>query len=991
MQFEKKFILKNWDGIQKQDFLPLLQKFQPDILHFVGHASEDGVPLFLNKDTGGELIAADSFIESLTWYKDKLKCVILGACYSEKLAQVLGENIRCVIGCPGLLNDQKEPQLFSPFFYQCLRDGDSVGKAFSKAKQQVKNNDGDPEIFKIYSRQGIDHEKVYLYRTSQLDRDDYLDDIIKTSESFKSQKKEQIPSFLMKISDGWNKNDEEVFQLIPTSAQDIVNQSNDLFHLVDKFLSEENSKYLIVGAPSGTGKSVFIRLLARKLVNSIIEQGFDDDKYFPVFVDLGEAQKNLNRRLENSFRQENLEETLREVIAENDNRKRILFMMDAIDDYDEGAKALLSKIQSGQPYSNYHNRKLILFTKLTPEFPSEFSNIIPDSEYIRLLPMSPGEVDDFLKNENVGFRLHEDSVVSLEKILKDKIKEECSGSDILVDSILKEELVHLRADMGNLLNLQTLVSNSKNNGYVPVNNIAILYHQMAYSHLISEKQDEEKESNIEKWILRRIAASESLYQQLSYKKIKNFLLCFLDAESIKNNNELRDIKNYVEDDKKLKYLIKYYLGLRGEVTDDPEKHEYRFFRKNFMRYFLAEYYLENFLNDKWYRLNLGIPDLMTIIFLKDIVALFSSEKKIFSYKCLFAIWNSINYFSKLKELATYPWSEVSSLDKTEIAEIVGETFKSPLLNAIKRYFLSYFMDNVSIPLGEETSPTELTKESWQVVYEYGRSYGMFIQVHRLLLLLLRQPYQDNVKPMLSHPKIKDKIPEKITLIIDSAHLFSSYLKKFMDFDLSGKDLSRSNLSGSVLCKCNLVGADLRWADLSGADLRWADLSGADLRGADLSGAKLQSLIAEGNFKSSLVGANLAGANLAGADLQNADLSYSILIGCKFDSLMNLQNAKFNNCLIDNEKLLRTLEERKIEVPTELPLSIGQLSDKLINHYKNIYRYFKQQREKNEADGLRADVKKMDTVINKLDALIDPETGKLDLRYINKTTVYSSLQ
>lgn len=63
-------------------------------------------------------------------------------------------------------------------------------------------------------------------------------------------------------------------------------------------------------------------------------------------------------------------------------------------------------------------------------------------------------------------------------------------------------------------------------------------------------------------------------------------------------------------------------------------------------------------------------------------------------------------------------------------------------------------------------------------------------------------------------------------------------KVFVNTDLSGQDLSRSNYAGASFTNVEAVGTNFKGVDLSKAVMTNVDLSKADLRGANLAGAQM---------------------------------------------------------------------------------------------------------------------------------------------------------
>lgn len=150
-------------------------------------------------------------------------------------------------------------------------------------------------------------------------------------------------------------------------------------------------------------------------------------------------------------------------------------------------------------------------------------------------------------------------------------------------------------------------------------------------------------------------------------------------------------------------------------------------------------------------------------------------------------------------------------------------------------------------------------------------------------------------------------------------------------NLRGAKFIEANLSGTILFRTDLRRADLRRADLSGAqlsgaDLRWADLRKAHLRRADLRWAKL--------IEADLSGANLAFADLSGADLSEAhiaaaDLRRADLSGARLFEA-DLHRAMLAGTNLSGADLRRTmgLSQRQLAIscaapgkPPLLPLSL----------------------------------------------------------------------
>ena len=123
-------------------------EFNPNILHFSGHGSIDGIelegenhPFFLKNDS------LDKLIEILT---SNLDCIVLNSCYSEGQALKLTQRIRTVIGMGDSIDD-KAALLFSKGFYKGVAGNIGFSKSYELGKQMISTYDYDEsEIPKLF-------------------------------------------------------------------------------------------------------------------------------------------------------------------------------------------------------------------------------------------------------------------------------------------------------------------------------------------------------------------------------------------------------------------------------------------------------------------------------------------------------------------------------------------------------------------------------------------------------------------------------------------------------------------------------------------------------------------------------------------------------------------------------------------------------------------------------------------------------------------------
>jgi hypothetical protein len=128
--------LKQEWAISMENLMQALLDEPPDIVHFAGHGKGEGIVL---QDDGDfpKIITGEALKCLFKEFKDKIKCVILNACYSEQQAQVLKSYIPFVIGMKSEIHNSAAIA-FSTGFYQALGAGKSIPTAFNFGLSAIK-------------------------------------------------------------------------------------------------------------------------------------------------------------------------------------------------------------------------------------------------------------------------------------------------------------------------------------------------------------------------------------------------------------------------------------------------------------------------------------------------------------------------------------------------------------------------------------------------------------------------------------------------------------------------------------------------------------------------------------------------------------------------------------------------------------------------------------------------------------------------------------
>ena len=125
-----RFQLEQRWAVRSRDLQNALLDFKPQFVHFSGHGTgESG--LILENATGASVVVSTEALAGLfELFADRIKCVVLNACYSEVQAKAIAKHIPYVIGMNKAIGDRAAIE-FSVIFYAALGAGESVEFAYN--------------------------------------------------------------------------------------------------------------------------------------------------------------------------------------------------------------------------------------------------------------------------------------------------------------------------------------------------------------------------------------------------------------------------------------------------------------------------------------------------------------------------------------------------------------------------------------------------------------------------------------------------------------------------------------------------------------------------------------------------------------------------------------------------------------------------------------------------------------------------------------------
>lgn len=151
-RFREKFNLETEELVEPPAVSQALRDFEPSILHFAGHGTEEGKLVWMDEVGQGLDVAVAGLASMIASRRNhRVKCVVLNACFTEIEAKSLLECVPYVVASVDALEDEAAIA-FAIGFYQALAGGDDIGEAFNAGLAQIQSKLSDMQ----------EHEKLVL-------------------------------------------------------------------------------------------------------------------------------------------------------------------------------------------------------------------------------------------------------------------------------------------------------------------------------------------------------------------------------------------------------------------------------------------------------------------------------------------------------------------------------------------------------------------------------------------------------------------------------------------------------------------------------------------------------------------------------------------------------------------------------------------------------------------------------------------------------------
>jgi len=146
--------IDNREAVTTENIKRALQRYNYRIVHFAGHGYEDGKygAILLGKDAKGQPKELDTATlrDVFKRFNKTVDLVVLNACYTEGVAEILSEFVPVVVGTTAAIGDQAAIA-FSKAFYTAYLSGYSILDSFEDAKADFGVDDDEHKLRIFYN------------------------------------------------------------------------------------------------------------------------------------------------------------------------------------------------------------------------------------------------------------------------------------------------------------------------------------------------------------------------------------------------------------------------------------------------------------------------------------------------------------------------------------------------------------------------------------------------------------------------------------------------------------------------------------------------------------------------------------------------------------------------------------------------------------------------------------------------------------------------
>lgn len=151
-------------AVRPMDILQAINEYEPSIVHFSGHGSENDELILMDNNRNTKLVSIDAIAQAMKVASDSLRIVFFNTCHSWNQAKSLILHVDAAIGMNKSITDEAA-RVFSAQFYSAISFGLSVAKSFNQAKAALMlegiEEENTPELF---IKDGIDPNELFIVK-----------------------------------------------------------------------------------------------------------------------------------------------------------------------------------------------------------------------------------------------------------------------------------------------------------------------------------------------------------------------------------------------------------------------------------------------------------------------------------------------------------------------------------------------------------------------------------------------------------------------------------------------------------------------------------------------------------------------------------------------------------------------------------------------------------------------------------------------------------
>tara|TARA_R110002050_G_scaffold95106_4_gene197989 strand:+ start:9115 stop:10173 length:1059 start_codon:yes stop_codon:yes gene_type:complete len=151
-------------AVQPKDILQAINEYNPSIVHFSGHGSDNDEIIFQTNNGMAKIVSKEAIVQTMMASSEEIRLVFFNTCYSRNQAEAVVEHVEATVGMNTSIGDEAA-LTFSSQFYSAIGFGFSVDKAFEQAKALLML-EGIPEqdTPELFIHEGLDPKDIIIVK-----------------------------------------------------------------------------------------------------------------------------------------------------------------------------------------------------------------------------------------------------------------------------------------------------------------------------------------------------------------------------------------------------------------------------------------------------------------------------------------------------------------------------------------------------------------------------------------------------------------------------------------------------------------------------------------------------------------------------------------------------------------------------------------------------------------------------------------------------------